>query len=112
VFFTVMFPVMFLVIFDLVFGGDDRSTASAWTAAPITCRRSSPSPCFGDLHLAMSVTIDREFGILKRGRGTPFPTGCSSPAGSAARWSSPVMLVLLGAIGSACGSRFLGQASA
>ena len=45
VFFTVMFPVMFLVIFDLVFGGDDTINGlRRQTSAPITCRRSSPSP--------------------------------------------------------------------
>ena len=76
VFFTVMFPVMFLVIFDLVFGGGDQIHGlGVTTSARITCRRSSPSPLSRRpfQNLAMSVTIEREGGILKRGRGTPLP---------------------------------------
>ena len=77
VFFTVAFPVMFLVIFDLVFGNGNASR-------PGRGRRRQHLLRPGDHHargrlrdlvqnLAMSVTIDREFGILKRGRGTPLP---------------------------------------
>jgi ABC-2 type transport system permease protein len=75
VFFTVMFPVMFLVIFDLVFGGSDRikelgvDVSTYYVPAIITLAVVSAT----FQNLAMSVTIDREFGILKRGRGTPLP---------------------------------------
>jgi ABC-2 type transport system permease protein len=75
VFFTVMFPVMFLVIFDLVFGGSDRinglgvDVSTYYVPAIITLAVISAT----FQNLAMSVTIDREFGILKRGRGTPLP---------------------------------------
>lgn len=75
VFFTVMFPVMFLVIFDLVFGGSDRinelgvDVSTYYVPAILTLAVVSAT----FQNLAMSVTIDREFGILKRGRGTPLP---------------------------------------
>ena len=75
VFFTVMFPVMFMVIFDLVFGGSDRiqglgvEVSTYYVPAIITLAVISAT----FQNLAMSVTIDREFGILKRGRGTPLP---------------------------------------
>jgi ABC-2 type transport system permease protein len=75
VFFTVMFPVMFLVIFDLVFGGSDHinglgvDVSTYYVPAIITLAVISAT----FQNLAMSVTIDREFGILKRGRGTPLP---------------------------------------
>jgi ABC-2 type transport system permease protein len=75
VFFTVMFPVMFLLIFDLVFGGDDPieglgvDVSTYYVPAILTLAVVSAT----FQNLAMSVTIDREFGILKRGRGTPLP---------------------------------------
>jgi ABC-2 type transport system permease protein len=75
VFFTVMFPVMFMVIFDLVFGGSDRiqglgvDVSTYYVPAIVTLAVISAT----FQNLAMSVTIDREFGILKRGRGTPLP---------------------------------------
>jgi ABC-2 type transport system permease protein len=75
VFFTVMFPVMFLVIFDLVFGSHDRiqglgvEVSTYYVPAIITLAVVSAT----FQNMAMSVTIDREFGILKRGRGTPLP---------------------------------------
>ena len=51
-------------------------------------------------NLAMSVTIDREFGILKRGRGTPLPDWVffAGRIGNSLVVSL-VMLVLLAAIG-------------
>ena len=76
VFFTVMFPVMFLVIFDLVFGGGDPirelgvSISTYYVPAIIVLAVISAT----FQNLAMTVTIDREFGILKRGRGTPLPS--------------------------------------
>jgi ABC-2 type transport system permease protein len=75
VFFTVMFPVMFLVIFDLVFGSEDRiqglgvEVSTYYVPAILTLAVVSAT----FQNLAMTVTIDREIGILKRGRGTPMP---------------------------------------
>jgi len=74
VFFTVMFPVMFLLIFELVFGNDNLSglhvnTSTYYVPAIITFAVVSAT----FQNLAMSVTIDRENGLLKRTRGTPLP---------------------------------------
>ena len=74
VFFTVMFPVVLLVIFNLLFGnqrieglGVETSTyyvPAIITLAVITATAQS---------LAISLTQDREMGLLKRVRGTPLP---------------------------------------
>jgi len=75
VFFTVMFPVVLLLIFATVFGdktldaaGGVESTAyyvpAIITLAVISATMQS---------LAMSLVIAREDGRLKRGRGTPMP---------------------------------------
>jgi ABC-2 type transport system permease protein len=74
VFFTVMFPVILLVIFNLLFGdqriedlGVEVSTyyvPAIVTLAVITATAQS---------LAISLTQDREMGLLKRVRGTPLP---------------------------------------
>ena len=74
VFFTVMFPVLLLVIFNLLFGdqtieglGVDVSTyyvPAIVTLAVITATAQT---------LAISLTRDRETGQLKRVRGTPLP---------------------------------------
>jgi ABC-2 type transport system permease protein len=102
VFFTVMFPVMFLVIFDLVFGGSDHinglgvDVSTYYVPAIITLAVISAT----FQNLAMSVTIDREFGILKRGRGTPLPDWVffAGRIGNSLVVSL-LMLVLLAAIG-------------
>ncbi len=75
VFFTVMFPVVLLLIFATVFGdktvdvqGGIKTTAyyvpAIITLAVISATMQS---------LAMSLVIAREDGRLKRGRGTPMP---------------------------------------
>jgi ABC-2 type transport system permease protein len=75
VFFTVGFPVMFLVIFNLVFGHGDTiqglgvSVSTYYVPAIISLAVASAT----FQNLAMSVTIDRENGILKRIRATPMP---------------------------------------
>jgi len=76
VFFTVMFPVMFLVIFDFIFGGKTVhvaggiETTTYYVPAIITLAVISATT----QNLAMSLTIAREEGRLKRGRGTPMPS--------------------------------------
>jgi ABC-2 type transport system permease protein len=102
VFFTVAFPVMFLVIFDLVFGGDEPIEGLGVDVStyyvPAIVALAVISATFQNL--AMSVTIDREFGILKRGRGTPLPDWVffAGRIGSSLVVSF-LMLVLLAAIG-------------
>ena len=76
VFFTVMFPVMFLVLLGVIvngetihsLGGIDATTY--FVPAVITLAVVSATM----VNLAMSLTILREGGILKRLRGTPLPS--------------------------------------
>jgi ABC-2 type transport system permease protein len=75
VFFTVMFPVVLLLIFATVFGDqtvDVRGgieTTTYYVPAIITLAVISATM----QSLAMSLVIAREDGRLKRGRGTPMP---------------------------------------
>jgi ABC-2 type transport system permease protein len=75
VFFTVMFPVVLLLIFATVFGGETVDvnggieTTVYYVPAIITLAVISATM----QTLAMSLVIAREDGRLKRGRGTPMP---------------------------------------
>jgi ABC-2 type transport system permease protein len=76
-FFTVVFPLMFLVIFNLVFGegtiqhfGREVSTSNFYV--PAIAAFSVITACY--TNLAMNLTFARDEGILKRRRGTPLPT--------------------------------------
>ncbi|HEY8082813.1 MAG TPA: ABC transporter permease [Solirubrobacterales bacterium] len=75
VFFTVMFPVILLLIFATVFGdqtidtGDGIDATAYYVPAIITLSVISATM----QTLAMSLVIAREDGRLKRGRGTPMP---------------------------------------
>jgi ABC-2 type transport system permease protein len=76
VFFTVMFPVLLLVIFGSIFGGDNVEirgghvdTDTYYVPAIISLSIISSTM----QTLAMSLVIAREDGRLKRGRGTPMP---------------------------------------
>jgi ABC-2 type transport system permease protein len=73
--FTVLFPVMFLVLFELLFGSnklDGLGVDSSTYYVPAIITLAVVSATFQNL--AMSVTIDREDGLLKRSRGTPLPS--------------------------------------
>jgi ABC-2 type transport system permease protein len=75
VFFTVLLPVMFLLIFATIFGDETIEelgvkTTTYYVPAIITLGVVSAS-CQS---LAISLTVDRENGILKRTRGTPLPS--------------------------------------
>jgi ABC-2 type transport system permease protein len=77
VFFTVMFPVVLLLIFGAVFGGKDVEvspgvkigTTTYYVPAIITLAVIAATM----QSLAMSLVIAREDGRLKRSRGTPMP---------------------------------------
>ena len=75
VFFTVLLPVMFLLIFATIFGSDTIDelggieTTTYYVPAIITLAVVSATM----QSLAISLTVDRESGILKRTRGTPLP---------------------------------------
>ncbi len=76
VFFTVMFPVMFLVLLGVIVHGQTIHTKGGIDAttyfvpAVITLAVVSATM----VNLAMSLTILREGGVLKRLRGTPLPS--------------------------------------
>jgi ABC-2 type transport system permease protein len=76
VFFTVMLPVLFLVIFNLIFGSErieelgGIETSTYYVPAIITLAVVSATT----QSLAISLTVDRESGLLKRTRGTPLPS--------------------------------------
>lgn len=71
-FFTFAFPLLFMVVFNVLFGGEaqaglraaDFFTPTIIVFAVITATYTN---------IAMSVTIARDDGILKRARGTPLP---------------------------------------
>jgi ABC-2 type transport system permease protein len=74
VFFTVMFPVLLLVIFSAIFGDetigkDGIEVTTYYVPAIITLSIVSATM----QTLAMSLVLAREDGRLKRGRGTPMP---------------------------------------
>ncbi len=76
VFFTVLLPVMFLLIFATIFGNDTIEelggikATTYYVPAIVTLAVVSATM----QSLAISLTVDRENGILKRTRGTPLPT--------------------------------------
>lgn len=76
VFFTVLLPVMFLLIFATIFGNDTLEqlggikTTTYYVPAIVTLAVVSATM----QSLAISLTVDRENGLLKRTRGTPLPT--------------------------------------
>jgi ABC-2 type transport system permease protein len=74
VFFTVMLPVIFMVIFNLIFGNDfieelDLNTSTYYVPAIITLAVVGATT----QSLAINLVEDREGGMLKRVRGTPLP---------------------------------------
>jgi ABC-2 type transport system permease protein len=75
-FFTFVFPLMFLVIFNLVFQSDDIEVpggtidTSTFYVPGITAL-SVISACY--TNIAMGIAYSRDEGLLKRVRGTPLP---------------------------------------
>ncbi len=77
-FFTFVFPLLFLVIFNLLFGNNEiqleGGTANTSTFyVPGIVALSMVYACYN--HVAVSVCFSREQGVLKRIRGTPLPSG-------------------------------------
>jgi ABC-2 type transport system permease protein len=71
-FFTFIFPLMFMLIFNVLFGGLGRSGSGASQFyTPTLIVFSVITATF--TNLAMSVTMARDEGVLKRVRGTPLP---------------------------------------
>ena len=74
-FFTFVFPLMFLVIFNSLFSGTvttyGRETSTSTFYVPAIAVFAIISATY--TNLGMSITIARDEGILKRFRGTPLP---------------------------------------
>lgn len=76
-FFTFAFPLMFLVIFNLLFGDDPTGVygqgevSGSTFYVPAIAAFSVITACF--TNVAIQVTFARDEGILKRVRGTPLP---------------------------------------
>ena len=75
-FFTVVFPLMFLVIFNLLFGNNELDVAGGTTTTstfyvPAIAAFSVISACY--TNVAIGVAFSRDQGLLKRIRGTPLP---------------------------------------
>ena len=73
-FFTLVFPLMFLVLFTAIFGNEEIEGAGITTAqffAPGLAVFAAASATY--TNLAIGTAISRDQGILKRVRGTPLP---------------------------------------
>ncbi len=107
-FFAFVFPLMFLVIFNLVFGnnqldipGGTVSTSTFYV--PAIAALSVITACYTNVAIMMSFSRDR--GLLKRTRGTPLPAW-SFLAGKIAH--AVFLAVLLVVIITAAGALFYG----
>ena len=81
-FFTLALPVIFLVLFSVIFGDQEWSGYSfAQFFAPAMAVFAAVSSSFSNL--AIGVSHARDQGILKRVRGTPLPAWSTWRAGSA-----------------------------
>src|SRR5205823_4280676 len=75
-FFTFFFPIMFLVLFNLLFGDnmvevEGGVTKESHFFVPGIMAFAVVSACY--TNIAMNVTFARDQGLLKRLRGTPLP---------------------------------------
>jgi ABC-2 type transport system permease protein len=75
-FFTFVFPLMFLAIFNLLFGNEEIAleggiTHTSTFYVPSIAALSVVSACY--TNIAISVSFSRDQGLLKRIRGTPLP---------------------------------------
>lgn len=102
-FFTVMLPLIFFVIFASIFGTDKTKingvivdTSAYYVPAIITLAVISAAM----VSLAFSLVVARESGVLKRVRGTPLPSWVfiAGKVGNA-MVVSLIMLILLSALG-------------
>lgn len=76
-FFTFVFPLMFLVIFNLLFGNDELDVKGGTISTstfyvPAIAALSVINACY--TNIAIGVSFSRDQGLLKRTRGTPLPT--------------------------------------
>ena len=100
-FFTLVFPLMFLVLFAALFGNDEIEALGVTTAqfyAPALAVFGAASATY--TNLATSTSIARDEGILKRVRGTPLPPWVyiAGRVGSAL-WIATLAVVLMMSVG-------------
>ena len=103
-FFTLVLPVMFLVLFNLIFSGD-RSIEIPGLPGPVsTAQFYAPSlAVFAAAsatytNLGINISIRRDEGVLKRVRGTPLPPWIymAGAVGSSVWLASIATLVMMG----------------
>jgi ABC-2 type transport system permease protein len=76
-FFTLIFPLMFLVIFSVIFGNNRMTIAAGITVnvatfyVPAIATFSVITACY--TNIAMGLAFSRDAGVLKRTRGSPLP---------------------------------------
>ena len=74
VFFTFLFPVMFLILFGLVFGNNDvEGTGLRYSQVLVAGIMASGLMSVTFVNLAIGITTERDEGSLKRLAGTPMP---------------------------------------
>ncbi len=100
-FFTLVFPLMFLVLFAAIFGNDTIGALGVTTAqfyAPALAVFGAASATY--TNLCTSTAIARDEGILKRVRGTPLPPGLyiAGRVGSA-MWIATLAALLMMSVG-------------
>lgn len=100
-FFTIAFPLMFLLVFVTVFGNDtieDLGVTTAQFFAPALAVFGAVSATY--TNLAIGTSIARDDGILKRVRGTPLPPRVymAGRVGSAV-WIALIAVVLMMSVG-------------
>ncbi len=98
-FFTLVFPLMFLIVFTLVFGNEEIAELGVTTAqfyAPSLAVFGAVSATY--TNLAIGTAISRDEGILKRIRGTPLPPWIyiAGRIGSAAYLAAISVLIMIG----------------
>lgn len=99
-FFTLVFPLMFLVVFGLVLGADDIEGTGLTVAqfyAPALAVFGAVSATY--TNVAIGTAIARDEGILKRVRGTPLPPWCyiAGRVGSAIYMGAISVIIMLAA---------------
>ncbi len=100
-FFTIVFPLMFLLVFVTIFGNETVEELGITTAqfyAPALAVFGAVSATY--TNLAINTSISRDEGILKRMRGTPVPPWIylAGRVGSAV-WIAFLAVVLMMAVG-------------
>jgi len=112
-FFTLVFPLLFLIVFTLVFGNEDIAELGVTTAqfyAPSLAAFGAVSATY--TNLAITTAFSRDEGILKRVRGTPLPPWVyiAGRIGSATYLAAVSVTIMLGIGVAVYGVRVFGVA--